>query len=267
MADTPSSPAVLVTGSSRGLGRGIAETLASHGFSVAIHYSGNAAAADQTAASCRELATSDQQKFPIVQANLGLKADRDRLIQEVIDGLGRLDALVNNAGVAPKQRLDITEATEESWDEVLEVNLKAPYFLSQSAVNYWLEHKGESLIESGYKLLFIGSISAYTASINRGEYCIAKAGLSMANQLWGARLAPEGIQTYELRAGIMQTDMTSGVTEKYEKIFAETDLVPQKRWGQPADIGRAVLSILNGQFAFSTGETLNIDGGFHLQTL
>jgi len=262
----PPPPVVLVTGSSRGLGRGVAETLARAGFSVAIHYANNREAAETAAQACRELAPSPDQKFALVGGNIGLAADRQRLFDEVISAYGHLDALVNNAGVAPRVRADITEATEEIFDEVLGINLKGPYFLSQLAARYWLANPGKSRVPGGYKLLFITSLSANTASINRGEYCISKAGLGMATQLWAVRLADAGVQVLEVRPGIMATDMTAGVKDKYDKLLAD-GLVPQKRWGTPADVGLAVKAILEGHFPFSTGDVINVDGGFHLRRL
>lgn len=261
-----SPPVVLVTGSSRGLGRGVAETLAQAGFSVAIHYASNKEAAATVAQACQKLAPSSDQKFAIVGGNIGLAADRQRLFDEVIATYGHFDALVNNAGVAPRIRADITEATEEIFDEVIAINLKGPYFLSQLAARYWLANPGKSRLSGGYKLLFISSLSANTASINRGEYCISKAGLGMATQLWAVRLADSGVQVLELRPGIMATDMTAGVKEKYDKLLTE-GIVPQKRWGNPQDVGLAVKAILEGHFPFSTGDVINIDGGFHLRRL
>lgn len=262
-----SSPAaVLVTGSSRGLGRGIAESLAQTGYSVAVHYANNAKAAEETAETCRKLAPDPAQQFAIVGGNIGQAADRQGIFDQTLAALGHLDALVNNAGIAPRIRADITEATEEIFDEVIEVNLKGPYFLSQLAARYWLENPGSSRLATGYKLIFVTSLSANTASINRGEYCISKAGLAMATQLWAVRLAAENIQVLELRPGIMATDMTAGVKDKYDKMVAD-GLVPQMRWGAPADLGRAVQSILAGHFPFSTGDVINIDGGFHLRRL
>jgi 3-oxoacyl-[acyl-carrier protein] reductase len=260
------SPVILVTGASRGLGRGIAEELAKSGFSVAIHYSSNKQAAEETQAACAKLAKSKDQKFGLVSGNIGIAADRASIVENTLKEMGRIDGLVNNAGIAPRIRADITEATEEIFDEVIGVNLKGPYFLSQLVVRYWLKNPGKSLISSGYKLIFVSSISADTASVNRGEYCIAKAGLAMANQLWAVRLAAEGIQVIELRPGIMFTDMTSGVKEKYDKLIGE-GLVPQKRWGTPADVGLAVRSIVEGNFGFSTGVAIHIDGGFQLRRL
>jgi len=261
-----STPVVLVTGSSRGLGRGVAETLAEAGFSVAIHYANNQQAAEATAEACQNLASDPDQKFALVGGNIGVAADRQRIFDETLAAYGHLDALVNNAGIAPRIRADITEATEEIFDEVIGINLKGPYFLSQLAARYWLANPDKCRLSGGFKLLFVTSLSANTASINRGEYCISKAGLAMATQLWAVRLADAGVQVLELRPGIMATDMTSGVKEKYDKLLAE-GLVPQKRWGAAQDVGLAVKAILEGNFPFSTGDVINIDGGFHLRRL
>jgi 3-oxoacyl-[acyl-carrier protein] reductase len=265
---SPTSPpaCALVTGSSRGLGRGVAEALARDGLSVAVHYASNKAAAEETAASCRALAPRADQQFTIVGGNVGNAEDRRRILDETLSAFGRLDALVNNAGMAPRVRADITEATEESFDELIAVNLKGPYFLSQAAARHWLQHRGESRLEGGYKLVFVSSISAYMASVNRGEYCVSKAGLAMATQLWASRLATEGVQVFEVRPGIMATDMTAGVKEKYDRLIAE-GLVPQARWGTADDVGRAVSALLKGGFPFSTGDVINVDGGMHLRRL
>jgi len=257
---------VLVTGSSRGLGRGVAERLAASGYSVAIHYASNQKAAEETSAACSALATNSAQKFAIVGGNLGTAEGRQQIFDQTIAAYGRIDALVNNAGIAPRVRADITEATEDIFDEVIAVNLKGPYFLSQLVVRHWQANPDACQLSSGYKLIFVSSLSANTASINRGEYCISKAGLAMATQLWAVRLAAEGIQVLELRPGIMATDMTAGVKEKYDKLLAE-GIVPQKRWGTPSDLGLAVESILAGHFPFSTGDVINVDGGFHLRRL
>ena len=259
-------PTVLVTGSSRGLGRGVALELASQGYSVAIHYAANSAAAEETAAACAKPAPNPAQTFPIVGGNIALAADRARMIEQTLAAFGRLDALVNNAGIAPRVRADILDAEEEIFDEVLAVNLKGPYFLSQLAARHWLENPGKSNLPGGYQLIFVSSLSANTASVNRGEYCISKAGVAMASQLFATRLATEGVQVTELRPGIMATDMTAGVKDKYDVLIAE-GLVPQQRWGKPEDLGRACASILNGGLPFSTGDVINIDGGFHLRRL
>lgn len=259
-------PVILVTGASRGLGRGVAETLASSGMSVAIHYSSNAAAAQDTVKACLTRSSDTAQRFELVSGNIGNEAGRQAIFNSTLEEFGRIDALVNNAGIAPRERADITEATEEIFDEVIAVNLKGPYFLSQLVVGHWLKHPGTSRLPDGFKLVFISSLSAAVPSLNRGEYCISKAGLAMATQLWASRLAADGIGVIELRPGIMATDMTAGVKEKYDDLIAG-GLVPQKRWGQPEDLGKAVHAVLAGYFPFSTGDVINIDGGFHLRSL
>jgi len=217
-------------------------------------------------ARCQALAISPDQRFIPVAGDLGQADGRQALFDGTMAAFGRIDALVNNAGFAPHIRADLTEATEEIFDEVIAVNLKGPYFLTQLVAKYWLAHLGQSLLPDCYKLIFVTSLSATVASVNRGEYCISKAGVAMATQLWANRLAGDGISVIELRPGIMATDMTSGVTAKYDALIAG-GLVPQKRWGTPADLGRAVTAIIAGHFPFSTGDVINIDGGFHLRSL
>ncbi|MGH9884642.1 MAG: 3-ketoacyl-ACP reductase [bacterium] len=259
-------PLVLVTGASRGLGRGIALALAKDGLSVAIHYASNQTAAEETQAACRAAAPSPRQQFALVRGDLGNREDRHRIVDETLAVCSRIDALVNNAGMAPRERADIMDASEESFDELIAVNLKGPYFLAQAVARHWLERKGQSLLPGGYKLVFVSSISAYMASVNRGEYCVSKAGLTMATKLWATRLAAEGAQVFELRPGLMATDMTAGVKEKYDQLIAD-GLVPQGRWGTAEDVGLAVCALMKGGFPFSTGDVINVDGGFHLQRL
>ena len=266
MSVTPSPAAVLVTGASRGLGRGIAEALAADGLDVAIHYGSRRDAAEETLAACRQRATRPDQRFAIVGGDVARTEDRRRLLEETLAGLGRLDALVNNAGIAPRVRADLLEATEESFDELMAVNLKGPYFLSQSVARHWQERPGQARLPGGYKLVFVTSASAVRASVNRGEYCVSKAGLAMAVKLYATRLAAEGAQVYEVRPGIMATDMTAGVKEKYDRLIAEGG-VPQARWGTPDDVGLAVSALLRGAFPFSTGDVVNVDGGLHLERL
>lgn len=264
--DRMSRPVILVTGASRGLGRGVALSLAKEGYDVAVHYASNRAAADEAVQLCRDAALDKAQRFFPVSAQLASASERAAMMAAVLGEFGRIDGLVNNAGIAPKVRADITEADEENFDEVIAVNLRGPYFLSQLAAKWWLAHPGQSLLPAGYKLVFVTSISVHTASVNRGEYCIAKAGLAMAAQLWSVRLAAEGVQVYEVRPGIMKTDMTAGVTAKYDKLIAE-GLVPQLRWGTPEDVGLSVAALCRGDFPFSTGAVIDVDGGFQLRRL
>jgi 3-oxoacyl-[acyl-carrier protein] reductase len=254
---------VLVTGAGRGLGRGIALQLAEQGCSVVINYARNAEAAGETADACRRAAPSGAQQFIPVQGDVASAADRQRLLNETLGRLGRIDALVNNAGVAPSVRADIVDATEASFEALLRTNLQGPYFLTQLVARHWI---GSPAPECGRKIIFITSISADTASVSRGDYCISKAGLSMAVQLWAARLAAEGVQVVEVRPGIMATDMTAGVKDKYDALLAG-GLVPQMRWGTPEDVGRAVRAVIAGSFPFSTGAVIPVDGGFGIRRL
>jgi len=258
-------PVILVTGSSRGLGRGIAQQLAQRGYSVVINYASNAKAADETLALCEAGRRTDDQKFLTVRADVANAADRERMLAEVLSHFGRLDCLVNNAGVAPNTRDDIVDASEESYDRVMTTNLKGPYFLTQAVARYWLGEKPEPLLACGFCIVFITSVSANTASTTRGEYCMSKAGLSMAAQLWSARLAADGIPVYELRPGIMTSDMTAGARDKYDKPISDGTLVPQRRWGTGEDVGRAVAALVDGDFPYSTGAIIDIDGGLQIR--
>jgi NAD(P)-dependent dehydrogenase (short-subunit alcohol dehydrogenase family) len=259
-------PVILVTGAGRGLGRGIAVHLASEGCSVAINFAGNRGAAEEAAGLCRKASRSGDQKFPLIQADIGSPSDRGRLVAETLSTLGRIDALVNNAGIAPRVRADLTHATDESFGELIRVNLQGPYFLTQAVARHWLENKPQPALPTGHKVVFITSISADTASVDRGDYCVSKAGLAMAVQLWAARLAAHNIQVVEVRPGIMATDMTAGAKAKYDLLMAG-GLVPQGRWGTPEDVGLAVRSIIAGQLPFSTGSVIAVDGGFHIRRL
>jgi NAD(P)-dependent dehydrogenase (short-subunit alcohol dehydrogenase family) len=259
-------PVILVTGGSRGLGRGIALRLAREGYSVAVNYARNAAAAAETVEECTAVRSGADQRFSSLQADISVARQRESLMERVLTDFGRIDALVNNAGIAPRIRADITDATEESFEEVMRTNLQGPYFLTQKVVHYWLTRKPRPLIPSGFKIIFVTSVSAYTASVNRGDYCISKAGLSMAAKLWAARLAAEGIQVVELRPGIMATDMTSAAKEKYDRLIAD-GLVPEGRWGQPEDVAAAATAVIRGDLPFATGSIIDVDGGLHLSRL
>lgn len=259
----------LITGASRGIGRGIALALARLGYDLVLNYAGRADAAAQTAADCRVAAEAAGRSIRAepCQADISVAADRQRLLDFTRQTFGRLDLLVNNAGVAPTVRADILEATEESFDRVLAINLKGPYFLTQQAARWMIEQVQAAPPEAPRpKIVIVSSISAYTASVNRGDYCLSKAALSMMTRLFAVRLADHGIGVYEIRPGIVATDMTAGVKEKYDRLIAE-GLTPIRRWGTPDDVGRAVAAIASDLFPFSTGEVFNIDGGFHLHRL
>ncbi len=257
-------PISLVTGAGRGIGRGIAIELAKLGHAVVINFAGNRSAADE----CLQLVRAAGGDGSTVQADISVAEDRARLVNETLAAYGRIDLLVNNAGVAPSVRADILEAGEESFDRLININLKGPYFLTQLVARQMVTQVQTNAVRSGGlpRIVTISSISAYTASVNRGDYCIAKAGLGMMTALFAARLAEYGINVYEIRPGVIATDMTSGVKDKYDHLI-EQGAWPLRRWGQPEDIGRAVAAIARGDLPYSTGEVINIDGGFHLRTL
>jgi 3-oxoacyl-[acyl-carrier protein] reductase len=251
----------LVTGAGRGIGRGIALALAERGWGVVINYRGNASAAAKTL----RLAEKAGGRGMAEQADIADALDRERLVTETLKRFGRIDLLVNNAGIAPRKRVDILQTSEPSYDEVLTVNLKGPFFLTQRVAKAMIELLRAGAIEDP-KIVNIGSLSAYTSSTSRGEYCLSKAGVAMMTALYADRLAEYGINVYEVRPGIVATDMTSVVKEKYDRMIAQ-GLTPIHRWGQPDDVGRAVVAIAEGALPFSTGEVINVDGGFHLRRL
>ena len=258
------NPAALITGASRGIGRGIALSLAKAGtHDLVINYAGNEAAANECRALCHE-AGAGRIRVEICQGDISIAGDRERLLEFVKSSFGRLDLLVNNAGVAPNVRADLLDAGEESFDRLISINLKGPYFLTQAAARWMIE--GAPHPEFPRAIVNITSISVYTASVNRGDYCVAKAGLAMMTKLFAARLAEYRIGVFEVRPGVIETDMTGPVKEKYDKLFAE-GLAPINRWGRPDDIGRAVTAVASGAFPYSTGEVINVDGGYHLRVL
>ncbi|HTL57955.1 MAG TPA: 3-ketoacyl-ACP reductase [Candidatus Limnocylindrales bacterium] len=263
-------PVALITGASRGIGRGIALELAKVGYDLVINYARNASAAQQTASDTKALAkqANHSSRAEICQADISKAEDRKKLIAFTKAQFGRLDLLVNNAGVAPEVRADILEASEESFDRLININVKGPYFLTQLAANWMIEQQKRTDSPPGIrpKIVTISSISAYAASTNRGDYCIAKAALSMITPLYAARLAEYGINVYEIRPGIVATDMTAPVKQKYDTLIAE-GLTPINRWGTPEDVGKAVAVIARDLLPFSTGEVINVDGGFHIRRL
>lgn len=252
-------PVALVTGGSRGIGRAICLELAAHGYAVAVNYAGNEEAARQTAS----LVEGAGQEALLIQGDVASAADRDRMVDQVLARWGRIDVLVNNAGITSIGRRDILEANEESWERVLGVNLKGPFFLTQRVAR---EMIGLRPNLKDPAIVNISSLSAYTMSVNRGDYCISKAGLGAVTQLFALRLAEHGICVYEVRPGIVETDMTAAVHDKYSTLIAE-GLTPIRRWGQPEDVGKAVAALVSGSFPYSTGEVVNVDGGFHLRKL
>lgn len=252
----------LITGSARGIGKGIALELAKQNVNIAVNDLKDDEKAKRATQQCREQGVSAE-FFP---ADISDSADRKELMEGVKEEFGRLDMLVNNAGVSPKERKDILEASEESFDRLMNINLKGPYFLTQLA-SKWMISQKEEYPERDLFIVNISSMSAYTSSPERGEYCVSKAGISMMTKLYADRLADEGINVYEIRPGIIKTSMTESVTDKYDRLIKEEGITPIKRWGQPEDIGKAVVAIAKGYHLYSTGEVFNLDGGFHLQRL
>ena len=242
-------PSSVVTGASRGIGRAIAIELA-RTHDVIATYRGRRDAAEtlQAATGCE-----------IFQCDIGSREDREALLQFAREKFGQLDVLVNNAGIAPRERRDLLEATEESFDELISTNLKGPHFLTQAAAR-WMAERGEG------RIVFVTSISSYTVSVNRAEYCISKAGLSMSVALYAQRLADIGVKVFEIRPGIIRTDMISKVEKVYEDKIA-AGLLPQRRMGEGSDVAKAVRAIADGLLDYSTGQVLNVDGGFHLRSL
>ena len=265
MADRP---VAMVTGGSRGIGKGIALELARLGYDLMIahfDFDEQGRPDESNALETQKQARDLGARCEILRADNSKLEDRQRLVEFAKSKFGRCHMLVNNAGVAPTKRRDLLEATEESFDRVMTINLKGPYFLTQMVANWMIEQKKRDP-SGAYRIVNTSSISAYTSSPARGEYCLSKAGISMMTALYADRLAEFGIGVFEVRPGIIKTDMTKVVTERYDKLIAE-GLTPIKRWGMPEDVGRAVGAIAEGRLDFCTGQVINVDGGFHLRRL
>ncbi len=258
---TTQNQIAIITGSGRGIGRGIAVALARLGWHIVINDVGDAAPPNETLGLIRKEGADGL----VVMADITSPSDRERLLAETLSAYGRVDLLVNNAGIAPRQRLDMLETTEQSMREVLDVNLIGPFFLTQLVARKMIDLLEQKAVESP-KIVNIGSISAFTSSTARAEYCISKAGVAMTTLLYADRLSKYGINVYEIRPGIIATSMTAAVKEKYDRLIAE-GITPIQRWGQPEDIGRAVAAIASDYLPFSTGQVINVDGGFHIQRL
>lgn len=242
----------VVTGSSRGIGKGIAEELLKKGFDVILTARNKTAQVD-------ELSEKYQGKVSFVSVDISDEEDVKKLVSFTEEKFGKIDLLVNNAGVAPKERKDILEISREDFDYLLDINLKGTFFVTQKFVPLLTKNEKSRIVN-------ISSMSAYTASVNRGEYCISKAGISMITKLFAARLAEYGVSVLEIRPGIIETDMTAKVKEKYEKLISE-GITPIRRMGQPEDIGKCVASIAEGNFDFCTGTVIDCDGGFNVRIL
>jgi NAD(P)-dependent dehydrogenase (short-subunit alcohol dehydrogenase family) len=256
-----SGKVALVTGGARGIGLGIALKLAQAGFTLAVSGRRTPQQVQPAVDRLRELSANSI----YVQADVSTGADRARLLQVLQERFGRLDVLVNNAGIAPRVRADILDAHEESFDQLIATNLKGPYFLTQ-AVATWMIRRQASDAAFHRSIINISSISATVASVNRGDYCISKAGVAMATRLWAVRLAAHGIGVYEVRPGIIDTDMTASVRGKYDALI-EAGLLLEKRWGTPEDVGRAVSLLACGELPYATGAVLLVDGGLTVDRL
>jgi NAD(P)-dependent dehydrogenase (short-subunit alcohol dehydrogenase family) len=254
-------PVALVTGSARGIGLGIAEGLGAAGFDLAVCATRDEADVALPLAALR----STGAEVVYCRCDVSDRDARARMLARVEDAYGRLNVLVNNAGVAPTVRTDILDATEESYERVMGINLQGPYFLTQ-LVARWMIAQRAAEATCVACIVNVSSISATVASPSRGEYCISKAGISMATQLWAARLGEFGIGVYEVRPGIIQTDMTAAVKEKYDRLI-EQGLLVQPRWGQPSDVAKVVVALARGDLAYSTGQAITVDGGLTLARL
>ena len=251
----------LITGGGRGIGLGISKCLAGEGHNLVICGRRPETQVRDALLALRKVGV----EVLYIQADVASRDDRSRLLEKIEEHFGCLNVLVNNAGMAPENRADVLEATEESFDRVMAVNLKGPYFLTQAAAKWMIKQKQASSDYEGC-VINISSISATVASPSRGDYCISKAGLSMATRLWAARLGEFGIPVYEVRPGIVMTDMTAAVKERYDKLIAE-GLTVQGRWGLPGDIGQAVAMLVRGDLAYSTGQVIMVDGGLTVHRL
>ncbi len=251
----------LITGGTRGIGLGIATELARAGYDLALN-----GVRDEKSVSG---VITDLKKYGVevsyFRGDVSLKADREKIMNGVISRFGQLNVLVNNAGVAPKERKDILETTEESFDRVVETNLRGPYFLTQLAAKHMIGLKKKDTGQFCC-IINVSSVSATVVSTDRGEYCISKAGIAMATQLWATRLGEYDIPVYEIRPGVIDTDMTSRVKEKYNNLFQQ-GMAVQRRWGTPQDVGKAAASICLGNLPYSTGQVIMVDGGMTIQRL
>lgn len=255
------SRVALITGGTRGIGLGISRALAAEGFALALNGVRAESAVGPELAELRLVSP----KVHYCRGDISDAAQREAILATVNERFGRVDVLVNNAGIAPPVRADILDAGEESFDLLMSVNLKGPYFLTQS-VGRWMIEQRQDDPEFNGAVVNITSVSAEFASTNRGDYCMTKAAMSMATKLWAVRLAEFGIPVYEVRPGIVRTDMTAGVTEKYDRLIAE-GLLLEPRWGEPEDVGRAVAMLVRGDLPYATGSILTLDGGMSVPRL
>ena len=252
----------LVTGGTRGIGLGVALSLAKEGFDLAVC---GLRAEAEVAAALEALCVAGAEAL-YCRADVAVVADRQALLDRIRIRFGGLHVLVNNAGVAPLARADLLEASEESFERVMRINLQGPYFLTQAVARWMVEQRQADASFAGC-IVNIGSVSAEAASVNRGEYCVSKAGVAMMTQLFASRLGAFGLPVYEVRPGIIHTDMTECVTAKYDAKIADTELLIQRRWGEPADVGSAVAMLARGDLLYSTGQVIHVDGGLTVRRL
>lgn len=262
-------PVAIVTGGTRGIGHAVCVRLATERHRIAAF--GRSAPEDiQDNLRAIQTAMPDETGFLYVRGSIDVEEDRKKLVETSLQQFGRIDVLVNNAGVAPSVRMDLLQTTAESFDRVMAINLRGPFFLTQHVANVMVDtlQNGSRDMTENYRptIINVASISSYVSSTMRGEYCISKAGLSMMTSLFADRLAEYGVGVYEIRPGIIATDMTAAVTEKYTKLIND-GLLPLRRWGTPEDIASAVAMLCHGALPYSTGEVINVDGGFHLRRL
>lgn len=261
MATAAGTKTALVTGGSRGIGLGIARALAGDGWQLAI----NGMRAEADLGGVLEELREAGGRVVYCGGDVAVAAKRAACLERIRGEFGALHLLVNNAGIASPRRDDILEATEASFDKVIDVNLKGPYFLTQAVARWMVEQRQSDAAFDGC-IINISSISAELASVNRGDYCLSRAGTSMATKLWAVRLAEFGVRVYEIRPGVIETDMTAPVKEKYDRMFA-AGLALEARWGKPEDVGRAVAALARGEFPYATGQVVNIDGGLMIGRL
>jgi NAD(P)-dependent dehydrogenase (short-subunit alcohol dehydrogenase family) len=256
----------LVTGAGQGIGRGICLGLADEGFNIlGVDILADPENRDKGLFEVKQKVEGLNREFMPVQADVASLEDHQKILDSALDRFRRIDVLVNNAGVAPEKRTDILETTPESYDRVLSINTRGAFFLTQRIAKHMIRQVEEDA-ESKPCIIFISSISAYVSSPTRPEYCVSKAALSMSARMYADRLAEHAINVYEVRPGIIQTDMTAPVKDKYDKLIAE-GLIPQKRWGNPEDVAKAVVSLARGDFAYSTGVVVEVSGGMNIQRL
>ncbi len=252
-------PVALITGGTRGIGLGIARCLAAAGYDLLLN---GVRAESEVGTALNELLLLGTQ-VEYIAGDISQANDRQQIIDAARSRFGRLDTLINNAGITSPGRKDVLEADEASFDKVLDINLKGPFFLTQLAARWMAELP---VVATRRSVVFVSSISAEFVSTNRGDYCVTKAALGMITQLWAARLAEFGIDVYEVRPGVIRTDMTAGVTQKYDDLIAE-GLTLERRWGEAEDVGRAITTLVQGNIPYATGQVLKIDGGMSIKRL